>query len=404
MTTPMKASIGHQRSLGSMPSSKGESRARERHEATELRLEYLKDNIRDVIDIAEPGNESIRQQAQHHAEAVSLLLSRLLPKDAESEAHAIINKSLGDQDEHAMTSVLVEKAAGFRQWIHHMDEAGGSSRASTALERIMYPSIMALFEFVTGCIWRLSAGAGAGADNAQPLRRILPFRNADRNPKYSEDRSRIDLGLTCEALDGNDMFQRDDASDDIEMPMRLDKPSYRRLFAIVEAKGGATSKDQAAAFDQLIQYSKNAYAVQHNRRFVWGITVCGAVAKVCAFGPNFMLASTAMDLTSEGGRSELIRLIACWSFCELDKLGYDPSVRFSREHGCIEIDVALAGNGDMESMQTFYSRDVITVAERMFGRHTRCFIAHKDPESAAKRASDPENGIIIKDAWPEATE
>ncbi|KAI9477054.1 hypothetical protein BX667DRAFT_497731 [Coemansia mojavensis] len=188
------------------------------------------------------------------------------------------------------------------------------------------------------------------------------------------------------------------------MPRRFDEPSYRRLFAVVEAKGGSTPADQTDAFEQLILYSKNMYAVQHNRRLLWGITACGAVVKACLFGPNFMLASTEMDLGSEEGRSELVRLIVYWSFCELDKLGYDPSVRFNREHGCMEIDVAPPGNGDGTGKQTFYSCEVITVAERVFGRHTRCFIAHRDPASAIERVKVAKSGIIIKDAWPEAAE
>ncbi|KAJ1868881.1 hypothetical protein LPJ55_005720, partial [Coemansia sp. RSA 990] len=180
-----------------------------------------------------------------------------------------------------------------------------------------------------------------------------------------ENSARIDLGLTCKPLDDNDTFQRDDASDNIEMPRRFDEPSYWRLFAV-------------------------------------GITACGAVVKACLFGPNFMLASTEMDLGSEEGRSKLVRLIMYWSFCELDKLGYDPLVRFNREHGCMEIDVAPPGNGDGTGKQTFYLCEVITVAERVFGRHTRCFIAHRGPGSAIERVI--ENGVIIKDAWPEAAE
>ncbi|KAJ1861019.1 hypothetical protein LPJ78_005574 [Coemansia sp. RSA 989] len=87
---------------------------------------------------------------------------------------------------------------------------------------------------------------------------------------------------------------------------------------------------------------------------------------------------------------------------------FDDSDTFQQDdasdniHGCMEIDVALPGNGDGTGKQTFYSCEVITVAERVFGRHTRCFIAHRDPESAIERVI--ENGIIIKDAWLEAAE
>ncbi|KAJ2645798.1 hypothetical protein IWW40_005852, partial [Coemansia sp. RSA 1250] len=373
---------------------------REKKEAPELRKSHLRDNIDDVIAIAAPSDEKLQQQAHNYAETISLLLSRLLSNDIEGESYNIISRCLENEgeDEYATTSTLDENAAAFCQWLH--SRGGGSRRASTAQERPMYAGFLALFAFVTGCIGRLSSSAG----NVLPLRRILPFIKADKKPRYSENSARIDLGLTCEPLDGNDTFQRDDASDNIEMPRRFDEPSYRRLFAVVEAKGGSTPADQTDAFEQLILYSKNMYAVQHNRRLLWGITACGAVVKACLFGPNFMLASTGMDLGSEEGRSELVRLIVYWSFCELDKLGYDPSVRFNREHGCMEIDVVPPGNGDGTGKQTFYSCEVITVAERVFGRHTRCFIAHRDPASAIERVKVAKSGIIIKDAWPEAAE
>ncbi|KAJ2667607.1 hypothetical protein IWW42_005799, partial [Coemansia sp. RSA 1085] len=370
----------------------------EKKEAPELRKSHLRDNIDYIIAIAAPSDEKLQQQAHKYAETISLLLSRLLSNDIEGESYNIISRCLENEgkDEYATTSTLDNNAVAFFQWLHSRGDE--NRRPSAAQEQPMYAGFLALFAFVTGCIGRLSSSAG----NVLLLRRILPFIKADKKPRYSENSARIDLGLTCEPLDGNDTFQRDDASDNIEMPRRFDEPSYRRLFAVVEAKGGSTPADQTDAFEQLILYSKNMYAVQHNRRLLWGITACGAVVKACLFGPNFMLASTEMDLGSEEGRSELVRLIVYWSFCELDKLGYDPSVRFNREHGCMEIDVAPPGNGDGTGKQTFYLCEVIAVAERVFGRHTRCFIAHRGPGSAIERVI--ENGVIIKDAWPEAAE
>ncbi|KAJ1746732.1 hypothetical protein LPJ79_005720, partial [Coemansia sp. RSA 1821] len=333
----------------------------EKKEAPELRKSHLRDNIDYIIAIAAPSDEKLQQQAHKYAETISLLLSRLLSNDIEGESYNIISRCLENEgkDEYATTSTLDNNAVAFFQWLHSRGDE--NRRPSAAQEQPMYAGFLALFAFVTGCIGRLSSSAG----NVLLLRRILPFIKADKKPRYSENSARIDLGLTCEPLDGNDTFQRDDASDNIEMPRRFDEPSYWRLFAV-------------------------------------GITACGAVVKACLFGPNFMLASTEMDLGSEEGRSKLVRLIMYWSFCELDKLGYDPLVRFNREHGCMEIDVAPPGNGDGTGKQTFYLCEVIAVAERVFGRHTRCFIAHRGPGSAIERVI--ENGVIIKDAWPEAAE
>ncbi|KAJ2209611.1 hypothetical protein EV179_006551, partial [Coemansia sp. RSA 487] len=57
--------------------------------------------------------------------------------------------------------------------------------------------------------------------------------------------------------------------------------------------------------------------------------------------------------------------------------------------------------GSEDGPITYYSKSAVISAERLFGRHTRCFIASTaKPEHGATAEPD----IFIKYAWPEATE
>ncbi|KAJ2655465.1 hypothetical protein IWW48_005525 [Coemansia sp. RSA 1200] len=102
-------------------------------------------------------------------------------------------------------------------------------------------------------------------------------------------------------------------------------PNYRNIFAIVEFKRNSTSRMDP--FGQLIDYTRNLYANQLNRRFAWVLSVCGTNVHACLFHHGGVRASTAMDLATSAGRKDFVSLLVNWSLCETPKLGYGPSVR-----------------------------------------------------------------------------
>ncbi|KAJ1676264.1 hypothetical protein EV182_008539, partial [Spiromyces aspiralis] len=110
---------------------------------------------------------------------------------------------------------------------------------------------------------------------------FINFVNTDVKPKGSDGSTRIDVGLVEVSPDGT-------LAD-------LDKPSsYYELFAVIEAKRSVSGDDRA--FEQLLLYTRQLYALQHDRRFAWGVVVCGSSVRVCLLGPNeAVFASTVMD-------------------------------------------------------------------------------------------------------------
>ncbi|KAJ2617488.1 hypothetical protein EV177_000523 [Coemansia sp. RSA 1804] len=170
-------------------------------------------------------------------------------------------------------------------------------------------------------------------------------------------------------------------------------PVLLDAFALVEVKAGAHGVKRA--LPQLFQYTRGIYAEQYNRRFAWGLAVGGKQVQAVFFGPSYALASPSMDIGQKSGREQLIRLLVDWSFCESHKLGYDPTILFNKQSRHYEIQV---GHGN--KMTTYYSQGAVIGVERLFGRHTRCFVASKTKPRPSVEFR-PE--FFIKDAWPEAT-
>ncbi|KAJ1726177.1 hypothetical protein LPJ72_006422 [Coemansia sp. Benny D160-2] len=150
-------------------------------------------------------------------------------------------------------------------------------------------------------------------------------------------------------------------------------------FALVEVKTGG--QGVYAALPQLFRYTRGIYAEQYHRRFSWGIAVGGKYVQILFFGPNYALASPSINISQKEGRAQLVMLyyIVCHTTSDYYEITVDQD----------------------GSPTTYYSRSAVVSAERLFGRHTRCFVASADkpvPGSVFK----PD--IFIKDAWPEAAE
>ncbi|KAJ1663926.1 hypothetical protein EV178_004548 [Coemansia sp. RSA 1646] len=54
--------------------------------------------------------------------------------------------------------------------------------------------------------------------------------------------------------------------------------------------------------------------------------------------------------------------------------------------------------------KTYYSNTLVFIADRLFGRHTRCFVATAEKPSADNPIEFLERTFLIKDAWSEAEE
>ncbi|KAJ2011721.1 hypothetical protein GGI06_004421 [Coemansia sp. S85] len=144
--------------------------------------------------------------------------------------------------------------------------------------------------------------------------------------------------------------------------------------------------------------TKELFFNQHNRRFAWGLTASSCTIRAYVFGKDDIWASAKMDIASTEGRLAFISLLVDWSLCPVDRLGFDPSIRYVLDGDSgrpyLEIDVHKMNEstGQMEK-RTYYSQRCVGAADRLTGRHARYFAVSTDPQSMDKPA------FLIKDVW-----
>ncbi|KAJ2659005.1 hypothetical protein IWW48_003714, partial [Coemansia sp. RSA 1200] len=243
----------------------------------------------------------------------------------------------------------------------------------------------------------------------KPSRLILPASQTDFMCSDADDSERIDIGLEHRPVDT--IVSDEGSSKGKEATRRASTKkgvSYADLLLVVEAKQSNTRTNFDKAYVQLFRYTRKIYETQHNRRFAWGMVVCGTQVQVCVFGPNYAMASPSIDMVDSEDCAKLVGLLVNWSFCEDHILGYDTSLTFIDEHGCWEIKVPIEAPESSNDMtaesrgyKTFYSHIMMLTADRLFGRHTRCFVATAEEPSANNPIEFLEGSFIIKDAWPE---
>ncbi|KAJ2606458.1 hypothetical protein EV177_005917 [Coemansia sp. RSA 1804] len=273
----------------------------------------------------------------------------------------------------ALTSSIVE----FKKWT-----IDGNKQTE---ESALYRPISQFFDFVASCI-KLSQNT----QRTLPKRLIVPFAKSGRKFEDGDDRSRVDIVLNLVEVDSYKV----DTSIKLPETTNNQSPKLIDTFALVEVKTSQDSIDNA--MPQLFRYSRGIYEEQYNRRFVWGLAVSGSLVKIVFFRPNYALASPVIDLGQTDSRKQLVSLLVSWSFCESHQLGYDPTIIHHREAGYYEIKVKHDGQ-----TKTYYSEGAVIGAERLFGRHTRCFAASEERPVRGGREHQPDR--FIKGAWPEAT-
>ncbi|KAJ2832801.1 NADPH-adrenodoxin reductase [Coemansia furcata] len=168
------------------------------------------------------------------------------------------------------------------------------------------------------------------------------------------------------------------------------------IVADTEIAGDRSSLGSAES--HLVTQTKTLYVDQHNRSFAWGLTIAFRWIRAYVFGPDDVWASNKLDISDVEGRQTFISLLVGWSLSSVDRLGFDPTIRYVLNGSAgvpyLEIDVhnVDASTGQVEK-HTYYSKRCIGGAERRTGRHDRCFAASSNPESMDTLT------FLIKDAW-----
>ncbi|KAJ2547818.1 hypothetical protein EV175_005068, partial [Coemansia sp. RSA 1933] len=232
----------------------------------------------------------------------------------------------------------------------------------------------------------LSPAAARSIDS--PLA-LLPFEKTSINPEGSDDYTRTDILLRASVRDANG----DGTAQNLSA-----KPNYKDVVAVIEVKHRTSEEIQA--FAQLIIYSRNLYGNQHNRRFVWGFTICGSHVRACVLTSDDIFASAIMDVHTHNGREEFVSLLMNMSYSKMDQLGYDPTIRLDGNGIIKEIDVY---NEDTKRMVPYEYVAMTAIATRCFGRHTRCYLCENMPLQQGDNGSAGTEFVVVKESWAYST-
>ncbi|KAJ2101584.1 hypothetical protein GGI09_001680 [Coemansia sp. S100] len=173
-------------------------------------------------------------------------------------------------------------------------------------------------------------------------------------------------------------------------------PAPHLIFADAEMVGHPDDYTEAEL--RLATKTKALFFNQHNRRFAWGLAVSGRTIHAYVFGLDNIWASTAMDISGIKGCQAFISLLVGWSLCPVDRLGFDPSIRYVVDR-CIsgpylKIDVhEMDERTGKAEPRTYYSQRCLGATDRLTGCHARYFAVSTSPESMDKPA------FLIKDLW-----
>ncbi|KAJ2838542.1 hypothetical protein FBU31_000896, partial [Coemansia sp. 'formosensis'] len=85
-----------------------------------------------------------------------------------------------------------------------------------------------------------------------------------------------------------------------------------------------------SAESHLVTKTKTLYVDQHNRLFAWGLTIAFRWIHAYVFGPDDVWASNKIDISEVEGRRTFISLLVDWSLSSVDRLGFDPTIRFRK--------------------------------------------------------------------------
>ncbi|KAJ2535868.1 hypothetical protein EV175_006865, partial [Coemansia sp. RSA 1933] len=205
-------------------------------------------------------------------------------------------------------------------------------------EADMYP-LFSNFVMLAAYHVRLSVGSDGAASRSKGKGKdkddsvismpnlILPF---------DDDKSGIDLRYGYYPADAEEI---DENGVDIIGALALRKPSssigpqsdhaYGDTFSIVKARRWSTGARKA--YMAIAEHTQQIYAAQMERRYAWGLTLCGTEARIILFHHDGIRVSPVIDISELDGIRRLVTVLVHWSFCSPERLGYDPSITWNEE-------------------------------------------------------------------------
>ncbi|KAJ1949533.1 hypothetical protein FBU59_001101 [Linderina macrospora] len=355
--SPVVARTGTGRTTANLSSNAKSETTSRRNEAKNIRSKDFREDIPDLVNVAKPRTPSVQKAA-----------TTIIENAAKS-----IKKTVARRPKRNTTNYI-------REWTEWNTTA---SRDEHKLEPMFDEFVKVVAQHVKQ--YFAAHPDSLSAPKGWSPRLLLPSANHDFKPFDSDTKVRIDgaLGFT-------------DVDSDVHS---MDLKGYAAVLAVLELKWHRSRTNEA--YDQNIDYTRNIFACQHSRRFGWGLTGCGSEVRAMLYLPDFVLASTAMELSTDAGRRAFVKFLVYWSLCEEDQLGYDPTIRRAEGGGCYEIDCY---DREEQTITKMYSNTLVLSASRVLGRHTRCYVAFPTIEDATSEPTDftSKEARVIKDAWAQS--
>ncbi|KAJ2804797.1 hypothetical protein H4R20_002361 [Coemansia guatemalensis] len=366
--------------------------------------DYLEKDVPGIVDMAAPYEEAYQIAACRVADTII----------RELEAQLV---AAGAVDSKISSPVVASPEAQFEGSAYSSDNYLAqlcllcTNKPNTSEASLCW-HFMSLIRFVA-C--RIQESALTVSDmvnsNVKPRRLVLPTVQMDFKCRDAKESERIDFGILSAPIDTvvDDCYSANGADSRTRNIAAKSNPGYADMLLVVEAKQSMSTANLESARAQLFRYTRNIYQRQHNRRLLWGMVICGTYVQVYIFTPSHASASPSMDITTSEGRRLFIQLLTNWSYCEEHRLGYDPTINYLDELQCWEIQVPIEDSDNNGSttvseprVQTFYSNTILVNANRLFGRHTRCFAAVAEKPTVDRPITSMAPSVNIKDSWPEA--
>ncbi|PIA12531.1 hypothetical protein COEREDRAFT_90190, partial [Coemansia reversa NRRL 1564] len=406
--SPAKKTSGRMGDISGRGMSSEQMKTSREYEADSDYKSYFREGIANVIDMAAPYNERYRVTAEEVAIAVAEDLETHISAAIVSDSCPSSSSETSLISRADMSSCMPEKV----KLVDANDLANINSlcinkdfRNKAALSRLFASFIRCVARRITV---PLVSTALVTKDYSTPRRIVFPVMQMDFKCRDANLHERIDIGIGCSSPDNavDDLCPTNTADFGYQNASR-DKPGYVDLLMIVEAKYRCNLLKKA--YTQLFRYTRMLYETQHNRQLAWGMVVCGTCVQVCLFTPTDVLASDSIDLTTPVGRGQLVRLFVNLSFCEDRRLGYDPTIVYLTDLHCWRIQVPDNGDDESETdmhfrFKIYYSDTMVVSANRLCGRHTRCFLAVSETPTRDNPIAGMTHNVIVKDAWPESSE
>ncbi|KAJ2827637.1 hypothetical protein GGI24_002598, partial [Coemansia furcata] len=171
-----------------------------------------------------------------------------------------------------------------------------------------------------------------GYPNLESARLILPIANKDVKAEETDtDTSSTDYIDATAYVDPADFANVECGMFPIDSPVERQAAPALHLV-VADAEIVRLKDDYNEAEIKLARKTKALFFNQHNRRFAWGLAIRSHSIHAYVFGPDDIWASTEINISSTRGRQAFISLLVDWSLCSVDRLGFDPTIRYEIDH------------------------------------------------------------------------